>query len=344
MRLSRRRPASCVAGTRPSSAAPSRLPMQMWGRRSPSRSTARPCWPHVQQQRRQLQPRQRWPPVARRRPANHHHHALHGTDNAGATSTTNLVITVTGTNDARWSPNANTVAATEDNYSSPRPRCSAMTPTSTAAPRWHHQRAGCGQRYSGTGRWQRGRHHRHYNGPASFTYTVSDGNGGTANATVTVNVAAVTRRSTACRAQAINEDTAARVLQRQQQRHHGGGHRQRLADHTLSAANGTLTLGSTAGVTVTGNGNGTVTITGSAAAINTALNGTTFAPTANYSGSTTVTVSTTRRQRRRHRQHRDQHHAGRRCAQPDDRRARLDGLVHQQRQNGGQLRTTPAGW
>ena len=35
-----------------------------------------------------------------------------------------------------------------------------------------------------------------------------------------------------------------------------------------------------------------MTITGSAAAINTALNGTTFAPTANYSGSTTVTVST----------------------------------------------------
>ena len=100
----------------------------------------------------------------------------------------------------------------------------------------------------------------------------------------------------ACRpkpgAQAINEDTP-RVFSS------ANGNAITVTDvdsgsltTTLSAANGTLTLGSTAGVTVTGNGSGTVTITGSAAAINTALNGTTFAPTANYSGSTTVTVST----------------------------------------------------
>ena len=81
--------------------------------------------------------------------------------------------------------------------------------------------------------------------------------------------------------QAINEDTT-RVFSS------ANGNAITVADidngsltTTLSAANGTLTLGSTAGVTVTGNGSGTVTITGSAAAINTALNGTTFAPTAN---------------------------------------------------------------
>ena len=39
-------------------------------------------------------------PVARCGPANRHHRALTVTDNTGATSTANLVITVTGTNDA----------------------------------------------------------------------------------------------------------------------------------------------------------------------------------------------------------------------------------------------------
>ena len=61
---------------------------------------------------------------------------------------------------------------------------------------------------------------------------------------------------------------------------------------TLSSANGTITLGSTAGLTVTGNGTGSVQATGTIAALNTGLDGTTFTPTANYSGATSVDVST----------------------------------------------------
>ena len=92
-----------------------------------------------------------------------------------------------------------------------------------------------------------------YNGPASFTYTVSDGNGGTATATVTVNVAAVNDAplNSVPGTQAINEDTT-RVFSS------ANGNAITVADidsssltTTLSAANGTLTLGSTAGVTVT---------------------------------------------------------------------------------------------
>ncbi|WP_374368821.1 beta strand repeat-containing protein, partial [Piscinibacter sp.] len=218
------------------------------------------------------------------------------TDNAGATSTANLVITVTGTNDAPVA-NANTVAATEDNALTITPATllgndtdidSGTTLSITSvqgAVNGTVALVGGNVVFTPTA---------NYNGPASFTYTVSDGNGGTANATVTVNVAAVNDAplNSVPGTQAINEDTT-RVFSS------ANGNAITVTDidsgsltTTLSAANGTLTLGSTAGVTVTGNGSGTVTITGSAAAINTALNGTTFAPTANYSGSTTVTVST----------------------------------------------------
>ena len=61
---------------------------------------------------------------------------------------------------------------------------------------------------------------------------------------------------------------------------------------TLAVTNGTLTLGSTAGVTVSGNGTGSVQVTGTAAAINAALNGTTFTNTADYNGAATLTVTT----------------------------------------------------
>jgi hypothetical protein len=62
---------------------------------------------------------------------------------------------------------------------------------------------------------------------------------------------------------------------------------------TLAVTNGVLTLGSTAGVTVSGNGTGSVQITGTAAAINVALNGTAYANTADYNGGATLTVTTT---------------------------------------------------
>ena len=115
------------------------------------------------------------------------------TDNAGATSTANPVITVTGTNDAPVA-NANTVAATEDSALTIAPATplgndtdidngTTLTITSVqGAVNGTVALVGSNVVFTPAA---------NYNGPASFTYTVSDGNGGTSTATVTVNVAAV---------------------------------------------------------------------------------------------------------------------------------------------------------
>nr|USU32458.1 tandem-95 repeat protein [Methylobacterium sp. OTU13CASTA1] len=60
----------------------------------------------------------------------------------------------------------------------------------------------------------------------------------------------------------------------------------------LSVAHGTLTLGSTTGVSVSGNGTGAVTLTGTASAINTALDGTIYRPVTDFNGTETLTVGT----------------------------------------------------
>ena len=61
---------------------------------------------------------------------------------------------------------------------------------------------------------------------------------------------------------------------------------------TLGVAHGTLTLGSSAGVTVTGDGTGSLSLAGTASAIQTALDGLTYRPAANYDGTDTLSVST----------------------------------------------------
>lgn len=62
---------------------------------------------------------------------------------------------------------------------------------------------------------------------------------------------------------------------------------------TLTATNGTLTLGSIVGVTVSGNGTANVTINGPVANISTALNNLVFTPNLNYQGPATITLFTT---------------------------------------------------
>ena len=63
---------------------------------------------------------------------------------------------------------------------------------------------------------------------------------------------------------------------------------------TLTVTNGILALGSTAGVLVCrATAQATWVITGTAAAINAALNGTSFTNTADFNGSANLTVSTT---------------------------------------------------
>ncbi len=63
---------------------------------------------------------------------------------------------------------------------------------------------------------------------------------------------------------------------------------------TLSATNGTLTLGGTSGLTFTGGANGgaTMTFQGTIANINNALNGLAFTPTADYAGAASLQVVT----------------------------------------------------
>jgi hypothetical protein len=61
---------------------------------------------------------------------------------------------------------------------------------------------------------------------------------------------------------------------------------------TLTASNGTLQLATTAGLSnVTGNGTGSVQFTGTLSAVNTALNGLGFQPTAGFSGAASVQVA-----------------------------------------------------
>ncbi|MGO4834479.1 hypothetical protein AB4144_19660, partial [Rhizobiaceae sp. 2RAB30] len=61
----------------------------------------------------------------------------------------------------------------------------------------------------------------------------------------------------------------------------------------LTAANGTLTLATTVGLTVGRNGTGEVSLVGPAAAINAALNGLSYCSNSNFNGSDQITVTAT---------------------------------------------------
>lgn len=61
---------------------------------------------------------------------------------------------------------------------------------------------------------------------------------------------------------------------------------------TLSAQHGALFVGSAAGVTVSGQGTSTLVVTGTAAAINAALDGVVYRPSADYAGGDSLVVST----------------------------------------------------
>ena len=130
-----------------------------------------------------------------------------------------------------------------------------------------------------------------FNGTSTFTYTVTSG-GVTETATVTVTVNPVNDPVVTAvpAAQTTSEDTNLVFST-------ANGNAITVTDvdgdtisMTVSATNGNLTLGGTSGVTVSGNGTGTITLSGSPAAINTALNGLRFAPTADYNGSAAITV------------------------------------------------------
>ena len=128
-----------------------------------------------------------------------------------------------------------------------------------------------------------------YNGPDSFTYTVSSG-GTTETATINVNVAPVDDAPVLSvpAAQTTLEDTA----------HVISGIAVTEADGdtltaTLTVDHGTLLVTAGSGATVAGDGTGAVTLTGTATQINAALASLNYTPAADYNGSDALHVSTT---------------------------------------------------
>ena len=115
--------------------------------------------------------------------------------------------------------------------------------------------------------------------------------------TLDLRVAGAAPVNTVPGAQAVNEDTVGVSSS-------GNGNQISIADSdaggsnnqvTVSVANGTFTLNGIAGLSfVAGDGtaDATMTVRGTAAAINTALNGLSYTPTANWTGTDTLTVAT----------------------------------------------------
>ena len=132
-----------------------------------------------------------------------------------------------------------------------------------------------------------------FTGADPFTYTVSDGNGGTDTATVTATVAAVNTEpvNTLPPPQQTIEDTQLTFSS-------AAGNAISVSDANntnltvqVSVTNGTFTLGSATGLTVTGNNTATVTAQGTIAALNNGLNNARYMPTPNFNGAATLTVN-----------------------------------------------------
>jgi hypothetical protein len=143
-----------------------------------------------------------------------------------------------------------------------------------------------------------------YNGAASLQITTNDlgntGSGGPLNDTdsvsITVNTVDDAPVNTVPGPQATNEDTPLVFSS-------GNGNRISIADvdagstsvqMTLTATNGTVTLPVTTGLTIVAgvNGTSTVTVSGTTSSINTALDGLTFTPTANFNGAAQLQIVT----------------------------------------------------
>jgi VCBS repeat-containing protein len=134
-----------------------------------------------------------------------------------------------------------------------------------------------------------------YNGPDSFTYTVTSG-GVTETATVTVNIAAVNDApiNTVPAAQITPEDSPLVFSA-------GNGNAITVTDPdgagvslttTITVTNGSFNAITGGGAVIAGNGTGTVTISGTAAQINADLSGANYVNTQDYNGTANITVST----------------------------------------------------
>ncbi len=128
-----------------------------------------------------------------------------------------------------------------------------------------------------------------FNGVVNIPYTVTDNQGDTGSATLTVTVTPVNDPpvNTVPGAKTTPEDTPLPI----------GGISVADVDGdtlttTVSVAHGTLSVTSGGGATIAGDGTGSVTLSGTAAQINAALAGLTYTNTPDYNGADTLTVST----------------------------------------------------
>jgi VCBS repeat-containing protein len=131
-----------------------------------------------------------------------------------------------------------------------------------------------------------------YNGSDSFTYRASDGAAQSSITTVnlTVNPVADPPINHVPGAQHVNEDASLAF---------SGANAISISAEsgfetvTLSVQNGTLKLGTTSGLIVSGNETGTLILGGTIADINAALAGLTYKPYQNFNGSDTLQIKTT---------------------------------------------------
>jgi len=125
-------------------------------------------------------------------------------------------------------------------------------------------------------------------GPDSFTYTVSDGHGGTATATVGLTVTPVNDAPTVAvpSARTAYEDVVLAI----------GGISIGDVDNgslsvILSVSDGTLTMAPATGLTVGGNGTAVLTVSGTIASLNAALAGLSYRGALNFGGSDTLSIT-----------------------------------------------------
>jgi hypothetical protein len=132
-----------------------------------------------------------------------------------------------------------------------------------------------------------------FNGAPSFTYTVSDGRGGTATGTATLNVAAVNDapvNSVPAAALAATAGTAVAVGGLSVADVDGGSVTTTLS---LGAGQGSLAAVAVAGgATITGSGTASLTLAGTLAQVNASLGTVTFTSASGFAGTATLTIST----------------------------------------------------
>ncbi len=136
-----------------------------------------------------------------------------------------------------------------------------------------------------------------YNGPVpTVTYTLSDGTA-TSTATLNINVTPVNDApfiTAPSSVQVTSEDTSKVFSVLRGNSIATGDIDSANLTTTLNVDHGTLTLGPLAGgVTVTGNGTGSLVLSGSSAAINAALQGLNYKPTADYNGVDNLKIRST---------------------------------------------------